>query len=414
MKTRNPNSPDCKLFCAWTSCYPSVPLSSVGSLFDILPPESRHSALGKTENQQHSMLASLIETHAILKNTNTNPGPSTQDPAFLFPREAKKAIDEAAAAAAIEAGKRQTNDRVEKVAMMTKLDIPVKKDWERRGQKEEKIDHRNDTEENNTDGGESDHQSEAEKKQELLKQKEQLESDLLKKLDEYKGLNVNLRCHEKEMDSLKSKDVNFVTKLEISEEELEKHNKILQLLPNAEENVNKLLAIVKKSKERMEDLHSQWDQHKTGLNAEYEEAMIKIRELEQSSNSSKMRGPVMEEKIEGMKKEIKMKENLIRNLQKEIDSLKSEGKPREFYTNRILDLVKQIERLRSGVDKVIEDVKSVQKDINNLNGKLERTFIEISLTMENMVNNKEPYIEQSLDITRKIHANANDIVETIR
>ena len=94
--------------------------------------------------------------------------------------------------------------------------------------------------------------------------------------------------------------------------------------------------------------------------------------------------------------------------------MKSEGKPREFYTNRILDLVKQIERLRSGVDKVIEDVKSVQKDINNLNGKLERTFIEISLTMENMVNNKEPYIEQSLDITRKIHANANDIVETIR
>ena len=122
----------------------------------------------------------------------------------------------------------------------------------------------------------------------------------------------------------------------------------------------------------------------------------------------------MEEKIERMKDEIKMKENLIRNLQKEIDSLKSEGKPREFYTNRILELVKQIERLRSGVDKVIEDVKSVQKDINNLNGKLERTFIEITLTMENMINNKEPYIEQSLDITKKIHANANDIVEIIR
>merc|ERR550519_918744 len=123
---------------------------------------------------------------------------------------------------------------------------------------------------------------------------------------------------------------------------------------------------------------------------------------------------MMEEKIERMKDEIKMKENLIRNLQKEIDSLKSEGKPREFYTNRILELVKQIERLRSGVDKVIEDVKSVQKDINNLNGKLERTFIEITLTMENMINNKEPYIEQSLDITKKIHANANDIVEIIR
>merc|ERR1711874_334653 len=115
-----------------------------------------------------------------------------------------------------------------------------------------------------------------------------------------------------------------------------------------------------------------------------------------------------------MKDEIKMKENLIGNLKREIESLKSGEKPREFYTSRILDLVRQIERLRSGVDQVIEDVKSVQKDINNLNGKLERTFIEITFTMENMINNKEPYIEQSLDITRKIHANASDIVETIR
>lgn len=69
---------------------------------------------------------------------------------------------------------------------------------------------------------------------------------------------------------------------------------------------------------------------------------------------------------------------------------------------------------RSGVDKVIEDVKGVQKEINNQNGKLERTFIELSTMMQRKVNNKEPYVEQGLELTRRIHNNCYNIVETIR
>ena len=69
---------------------------------------------------------------------------------------------------------------------------------------------------------------------------------------------------------------------------------------------------------------------------------------------------------------------------------------------------------RDGVDKVIEDVKGVQKEINNLNGKMERTYIEITMTMKSRINNKEPYIEQGLDLTCKIHQECNEITEIIR
>ena len=98
-----------------------------------------------------------------------------------------------------------------------------------------------------------------------------------------------------------------------------------------------------------------------------------------------------------------------------------------------MDLVKQIEKLRyqevyilpidylnifhcvrSGVDKVIDDVKGVQKEINNQNGKLERTFIEVSRMMQGKANNKEPYVEQGLELTKTIHNNCYNIVETIR
>ena len=116
------------------------------------------------------MLASLIETHALLKNTNSNAEPSIQDTGFLFPKEAKKAIDEAAADAAAEAETRVNLEREEKVAALTKLDLPVKRDWEDGAEKAEKIDNRNDREEKTT-AGESDQMSEAQKKQELIKQK---------------------------------------------------------------------------------------------------------------------------------------------------------------------------------------------------------------------------------------------------
>ena len=69
---------------------------------------------------------------------------------------------------------------------------------------------------------------------------------------------------------------------------------------------------------------------------------------------------------------------------------------------------------RTGVDAVIEDVKGVQKDINTLNGKLERTYIELTMTMKSRINNKEPYIEQGLFITQDVHGRCNEITEMIR
>ena len=45
---------------------------------------------------------------------------------------------------------------------------------------------------------------------------------------------------------------------------------------------------------------------------------------------------------------------------------------------------------------------------------MERTYIEITMTMKSRVNNKEPYIEQGLDLTCKIHQECNEITEIIR
>ena len=44
--------------------------------------------------------------------------------------------------------------------------------------------------------------------------------------------------------------------------------------------------------------------------------------------------------------------------------------------------------------------QGVQKDINMLNGKLERSFFEISMGMKAKIRNKEPYVEHSMGLLR--------------
>jgi hypothetical protein len=46
------------------------------------------------------------------------------------------------------------------------------------------------------------------------------------------------------------------------------------------------------------------------------------------------------------------------------------------YTRQILDILSNISKQRQDTSKIIEDVKATQKDINLLEGKLYRTYIE--------------------------------------
>jgi len=173
-----------------------------------------------------------------------------------------------------------------------------------------------------------------------------------------------------------------------------------------------LLSIVQRSKSKSEELQHQWDVHKQQLDIDYQQTFNTTKELEKLSVNNKE--PSILEKLETTQANILQKQALLKQLQKNFNSLKTDEHTREFYTSRILDLVKQIEKLRTGVDAVIEDVKGVQKDINTLNGKLERTYIELTMTMKSRINNKEPYIEQGLFITQDVHGRCNEITEMIR
>lgn len=50
---------------------------------------------------------------------------------------------------------------------------------------------------------------------------------------------------------------------------------------------------------------------------------------------------------------------------------------RSSYTQRILEIISNIEKQKRDINKNLQDTRIVQKEINSLDGKVERCFISI-------------------------------------
>jgi len=195
---------------------------------------------------------------------------------------------------------------------------------------------------------------------------------------------------------------------------LEKHRKILGLLPEGEANLTRLLGIVEKSQGRLLGLKQQWEDHRGGLEKEHQELEEALTVAQRLAGKGKNRGqPSLEEQQEKVTKQLQDAGKEYKRLVRVVEVLRS-GESREGHTQRILAIMRQLEKLQLGVDTVITDVKGVQKDINMLNGKLERSFFEICMAMKAKIRNKEPYVEHSMVLLRTLHEESYCMVELVR
>jgi len=195
---------------------------------------------------------------------------------------------------------------------------------------------------------------------------------------------------------------------------LEKHRKILGLLPEGEANHARLVGIVQKSQGRLLGLKEQWREHRAGLEKEHGELEEALTIASRLAGKGKSRGqPSFEEQLGKVSHQLETAGKEHKRLVRVVDGLRA-GESREGHTQRILVIMRQLEKLQTGVDTVITDVKGVQKDINMLNGKLERSFFELCMAMKAKIRNKEPYVEHSMGLLRTLHEESFCIVELVR
>jgi len=147
---------------------------------------------------------------------------------------------------------------------------------------------------------------------------------------------------------------------------------MLDMLPDAENNMAKLLAIVEDATKRMMMLEAEWNKVREPL----------VEELERKKGSRDAAAAITKNKLMSIKKmrneiaqmatEIREKEALAVSLKAEYEKM-PKNINRTAYTYRIMDIIKQIGKQQTEIKKVVGDVKEVQKDINKTADTLART-----------------------------------------
>ncbi|KAF3696433.1 Coiled-coil domain-containing protein 22 [Channa argus] len=196
-----------------------------------------------------------------------------------------------------------------------------------------------------------------------------------------------------------------------NEEKIQVKKKTIDLLPDADNNLLKLQALVEASANRVVNLAAQWEKHRAPLIEEHRrlKEICSNQDLESSRKLAEIKS--LHEKIRVATEEAKKKEEIHKQLVTELDNLPQDVS-RSAYTQRILEIVSNIKKQKEEITKILTDTKELQKEINSLTGKLDRTF---AVTDELVFKDakKDESVRKSYKYLAALHENCNQLIQTI-
>lgn len=195
------------------------------------------------------------------------------------------------------------------------------------------------------------------------------------------------------------------------QEKIQIKKKTINLLPDTDDNLLKLQALVESSARRVVSLATQWEKHRAPLIDEHRrlKEICSNQDMESSRKLSEIKS--LHEKISVSTEEAKKKEETYKQLVTELQSLPQDVS-RSAYTQRILEIVGNIKKQKEEITKILSDTKDLQKEINNLTGKLDRTF---AVTDELIFKDakKDESVRKSYKYLAALHENCNQLIQTI-
>ncbi|KAM9343093.1 coiled-coil domain-containing protein 22 [Pholidichthys leucotaenia] len=238
----------------------------------------------------------------------------------------------------------------------------------------------------------------------LQQQLQQLCCDVDQLTSDMKHLNVT---HAQVLDELQQRELGNADR----EEKVQVKQKTMELLPDADDNLLKLQGVVEASAERVVNLASQWEKHRAPLIEEHRrlKEICSSQDLESSRKLSEFKS--LHDKIRVSTEEAKKKEETYKQLVTELENLPQDVS-RSAYTQRILEIVSNIKKQKEEITKILSDTKGLQKEINNLTGKLDRTF---AVTDELVFKDakKDESVRKSYKYLAALHENCNQLIQTI-
>ncbi|KZC07998.1 Coiled-coil domain-containing protein 22 like protein [Dufourea novaeangliae] len=188
---------------------------------------------------------------------------------------------------------------------------------------------------------------------------EELQDEIKKLSTSITQITINYQNEEKE--------------LTINEEQKKIKVRIYDLLQDGEESIKKLEIAIESTTNKLISLGNQWEKHRVPLIQKYRQEREKHSTKASASQKKLDEIKLLKERERELQEECRNKDQQYSQLVAEVQKLPKEVN-RSAYTQRILEIINNVRKQRDEINKVLADTREIQKEINTLTGRVERSF----------------------------------------
>lgn len=255
----------------------------------------------------------------------------------------------------------------------------------------------------------------AETEEELQKRRQQELQDLRDRLNE---LSTSIMDMEKAMQSYESNIKQLESKLSEAQSETKKledaykmKKRAFDLLDDPDKNIAMLKSQIDASSKRMLELATQWETHRVPLIKSYRdlkdkranrmaESMMKLEKIKEFRQTSK-----------SLADEARARNELYKQLVEEYERLPKDVL-RSQYTDRIMEIVKNVKKQNVEIDKVLQDTRQLQKEISMLVSTLGRTYAATDELVYREAKSND-FSKKSYKLLVTVHETCDDLIKIV-
>ncbi|KAK3880981.1 hypothetical protein Pcinc_014557 [Petrolisthes cinctipes] len=194
--------------------------------------------------------------------------------------------------------------------------------------------------------------------------------------------------------------------------DLKVKQKTSSLLPESQANLQRLKAGQKNSEEKMVRLQRQWEEHRRPLSEHLTQLSLQLNNGKTKKEESVTELSLLRDKMRAMVQDAARKETALAQLKAQVERMNKDIN-RSVYTKRIADISAKVRKQKREIERVLSDTRSIQKEINNLSGKLERTFTVVEGTAYKEAGSKEK-VRAVYRAVAGVHEGCSQLVDIIR
>ncbi|XP_058788633.1 coiled-coil domain-containing protein 22 homolog [Phymastichus coffea] len=271
------------------------------------------------------------------------------------------------------------------------------------------------------DNGESIEKAEVQKeevKEEETEEPVKQEKSIEELKAEYERLKVTRKELQAEVKKLfselavaKLEEQKEIEKFEEFEEQSRIKLKALELLEGGEENIQKLQESIEAQSNKLISLANQWEEHRLPLIERYRDEREKYSSKASASQKKLDELRLLKKKEKELLEECRSKDQQYAQLVAEVQKLPKEVN-RAAYTQRILEIINNVRKQKDEINKILGDTREIQKEINTLTGRVERSFAVVDeLIFRDALTNETS--RKAYKLLATLHSDGSEIISLV-